>query len=80
MNARAYFKIVTKCWSNQIKTQLNKTKSYAIFPKLCKQIDINIVFHVKVKNVEVKFQKNKIIPEFPLLSHNFGVTKNFSVS
>lgn len=58
---RIYLKIVTKCWSNQSNYTANKKNNrHAIFQKLYKQIDINLMFDVKVKNVGVGFQKIKL--------------------
>lgn len=59
MKAKTYVKIVTKCWSNQIMTQIKKL------------IGMNPIFNVKVKNVQVTFRSYF---EFPLISHNILVS------
>ena len=50
---------VTKFWSNQIITQKNNY-SNVIFPKLCIQIDIHLMSHLKVKQVGVTSKKFEI--------------------
>lgn len=59
MKAKTYVKIVTKCWSNQIVTQIKKL------------IGMNPIFNVKGKNVQVTF---RIYFKFPLISHNILVS------